>query len=130
MLKKLLGLGLTSERATEPSARGPARTIVGITPAGRRALRRWLETPVDHVRDVRSMLLLKLALINRSGGDWTPLVDAQRQRLVPLLSSLEAARHEARGFDRVLVDWRLSSSRATLEFLNTLGPDGHPPVGS
>jgi PadR family transcriptional regulator AphA len=120
MLKKLLDLGLIGERATERSVRGPARTIVGVTPAGRRALRRWLQTPVDHVRDVRSMLLLKLALIDRTGGTWTGLVDAQRQRLIPLLDSLEAARRAGSGFDRVVVEWRLASCRATLDFLDKL----------
>ena len=60
VVKKLVQLGLIAERSTERSDRGPVRTIVAITPAGGRALRRWLEEPVDHVRDVRSMLLLKL----------------------------------------------------------------------
>jgi DNA-binding PadR family transcriptional regulator len=120
ILRKLLELGLVAERATQPSARGPARTILGVTPGGRRVLRRWLATPVDHVRDVRSLLLLKLALIDRSGGEWATLVDAQRQRLAPLLESLEGARHEATSFDRVVVEWRLASCRATLDFLDKI----------
>ena len=34
---------------------------------GRRLLRAWLRTPVEHVRDVRGELLIKLALLARAG---------------------------------------------------------------
>lgn len=121
MLKKLLELGLVGERAMERSARGPARTIIGVTPAGRRALRRWLNTPVDHVRDVRSLLLLKLALIYRSDGGWAALVDAQREKLAPLLETLETTRSQTEGFERVVIEWRLASCRASLDFLDKIG---------
>lgn len=121
IIKKLVQLGLVAERSTERSDRGPVRTIVGVTAAGRRALRGWLEEPVDHVRDVRSMLLLKLALLDRSHGDWRPLIEAQRRRLRAQMDGLEESRAEAVGFERVLVEWRASSSRATIEFLDAIG---------
>lgn len=122
VLKKLLEQGLIQERGTESSAKGPARTIVGATPAGRAAMGRWLQEPVDHVRDVRSLLLLKLALLDRSGGDPSPLVEAQRTRMASQLEALAAARDAAEGFDRVMLEWRIASSRATLEFLAVVGP--------
>ena len=40
----------------EPGIRGPNRTILAPTAAGRDSLMRWLAEPVDHVRDVRSLL--------------------------------------------------------------------------
>ena len=120
VIKKLLDQGLLRERGTESSAKGPVRTVVGMTPAGRAALRRWLQEPVDHVRDVRSLLLLKLALLDRSGGDPRPLVDAQRTRLAAQLEALAGARDAAEGFDRVMLEWRIASSRATLEFLSVV----------
>ena len=117
VLKKLQQLDFIAERRTEAGARGPVRTVVGVTPAGRTALRRWLREPVDHVRDVRSMLLLKLALIDRSGRDPRPLAQAQRERIKAQIAALEEVRQEADGFDQVLLDWRIASSRATAEFL-------------
>ena len=48
---------------------GPQRTIYAATPQGRQAAENWLETPVEHVRDIRSHLLLKLALLDRAGAD-------------------------------------------------------------
>ena len=117
VIKKLLQLRLIAERRTEAGARGPVRTVVGLTPAGRAAIRRWLQEPVDHVRDVRSMLLLKLALLDRAGTDPMPLIQAQRDRLVAQLEALERSRAEAAGFERVLLEWRMASSRATVEFL-------------
>lgn len=119
-LQKLSQLGLVHKRSTERSDRGPLRTIVVVTPDGRRELRRWLAEPVDHVRDVRSLLLLKLALLDRSGTDSTALLRAQRRQLLPRLAALERLRLEAEGFDGVLVEWRVTSSQATLDFLDAI----------
>jgi hypothetical protein len=121
-LKKLSRLELITERTTEPGDRGPKRTIVAITPAGERLLRGWLSEPVDHVRDVRSLLLLKLLLLDRSGQDPVPLLDAQRAKLAPLLERMEALRASSEGFERVLADWRVTSCRATLQFIDALLP--------
>ena len=121
VLKKLVQLDLIVERLTERSDRGPVRTIVGITPAGRRAVRRWLDEPVDHIRDVRSMLLLKLALLDRGHRESRLLIEAQRHRVIAQMQGLEVNRAEAAGFERVLLEWRLSSSRATIEFLDAIG---------
>ncbi len=120
VLKKLVQLGLITERSTEPSDRGPVRTIVVPTLVGRRALRRWLEEPVDHVRDVRSMLLLKLVLLDRSRRPWGSLVEAQRHRVIAQMERLNEDRAAAVGFERVILEWRASSSRATVEFLEAI----------
>src|SRR3954447_8780687 len=50
---------LVAASGTVSGGAGPARTILRATPAGRRASRRWLGEPVEHVRDLRSELLLK-----------------------------------------------------------------------
>jgi DNA-binding PadR family transcriptional regulator len=121
-LQKLEQLGLTEKRSTQRSERGPVRTIVATTPRGRKTVQRWLSEPVDHVRDVRSSLLLKLALLDRAGVDPRPLLKAQRQRLMPLLAGLERLRDEAHGFDEVVAEWRLTSSQATLDFIDAIAP--------
>lgn len=122
-LKKLLAQGLLKEQGTQRTGVGPARTILAVTPAGRRALHGWLVAPVEHVRDVRSMLLLKLALLARVGGDPLPLLSAQQARLRPQLESLRQVRDRAEGFHRVLAEWRLESSRATQRFVQRVAAD-------
>ncbi|HWE53966.1 MAG TPA: PadR family transcriptional regulator [Acidimicrobiales bacterium] len=119
VIKKLAELGYVTERKTEPGTRGPVRTIVGVTPAGRRALRKWLAEPVDHIRDVRSLLLLKLALLYRSGADPSALVTAQTERVKTQLQGLTRNRRSAAGFERALLEWRIASSRATVDFLSS-----------
>ena len=121
VIQKLLQLGLVQPRGTETSHRGPVRTVIGVTPAGRAAVRRWLADPVDHVRDVRSLLLLKLALIDRRGGDPATLIEAQKARVRNQLDSLTKGRKSLAGFDRVLLEWRIAGSRATLDFLRVVG---------
>lgn len=122
-IDKLVELGLVAERGAERSGRGPARTVVAITPTGRRAVTRWRNEPVEHVRDLRSALMLKLALLQRAGADLRPLLEAQQRQLEPQLAGLIALRDRTDGtggtdrFERLLAQWRLASSRAALEFL-------------
>jgi DNA-binding PadR family transcriptional regulator len=117
-LDKLIQLHLVAEGAIERTGQGPARTIVEATPTGRGALRRWLIEPVKHVRDVRSALLLKLALLARSDVDPRPLLAAQREWFEPQLAGLEQTRDQAEGFERTVAQWRLANSRATLRFID------------
>lgn len=117
LIKKLESLKLIAGGKTEPGDRGPQRTVYRVTPAGRRALGRWLSEPVEHVRDVRSLLMLKLALLDRAGADPGQLVHAQRVRAEEQLAALVGAIEQASGFDRVILQWRLAATRATLDFL-------------
>lgn len=116
-LKKLLAVGLIAEGGRERSDRGPRRTIIALTPLGRDAIDGWLSLPVEHVRDLRSMLLLKLALLDRAGSSSSTLVRAQLEQLEKLEETLVAQVVEAEGFDRVLVTWRLESTRGANRFL-------------
>jgi DNA-binding PadR family transcriptional regulator len=120
VVRKLSRLELIREKATEPGNAAPTRTVYAITASGRRALRKWLCEPVDHVRDVRALLLLKLLLLDRSGSDPAELIEKQVAKLRPLLESLEAARDGAAGFDRVLAQWRHRNCQATMEFLSSM----------
>jgi DNA-binding PadR family transcriptional regulator len=118
--------GLVAAAGEEPGERGPHRTLHSTTPAGVDALRAWLATPVEHLRDVRSLLMLKLALLARAGGDPAPLVAAQHERLVPLVAALEARVGGAEGFEHSLLLWRLESARAALRFLEGVARAGFP----
>ncbi len=127
-LKKLGQQELLVEASTERSTSGPARTIYALTPSGRRALDDWLSSPVEHVRDIRSMLLLKLALLDRSGAGNAELLESQRRSLEPQIASLTSLRDQAVGFERVLAEWRLTSSQATLSFLRTIAERAAQPA--
>ena len=112
--------GLVDERGSEASESGPQRTLLGPTRRGRRELERWLSEPAEHVRDLRSALMLKLLFLSRRAADPGPLLERQRDILVPLVEGLEAAAGDADGFDRVLYLWRLESARAALRFVDDL----------
>jgi PadR family transcriptional regulator AphA len=116
--------GLVEERGHEPGDRGPRRTVLGPTPSGRRLLGRWLAEPVEHVRDVRSLLLLKLLFLERQGGDAQALLDAQLTLLAPVAEALEQRARSAQGFDRTLARWRAESAGAVLRFLDHARKDG------
>ncbi|HEY8545154.1 MAG TPA: PadR family transcriptional regulator [Acidimicrobiales bacterium] len=125
-LQRLDDLGLVRPVATEPGAGGPPRTTYEPTPAGRAALDAWLVTPVEHLREVRNALLLKLLLAERLGRATGPLVRAQRQAFAPLLDRLTGPPPPA---DPVAA-WRHHSARAVAGFLDTLDIlDAHDPPG-
>lgn len=106
--------------------RGRDRRVLAITTAGRRALDAWLDTPVEHVRDVRTELLLKLTFRDRLGRDREPLLGRQRQRLAPLLDALiDAGAHPQRGDDPVAL-WRAENARAVRRFLAAAGGNSGP----
>ena len=70
-IARLERLGLVQMAGEQPTSQGPARSLVKATRAGRTAARGWLHTPVVHGRDVRSELMIKLALLERAGR-WLP----------------------------------------------------------
>jgi DNA-binding PadR family transcriptional regulator len=110
---------LIAADAVEPG-RGPQRTIYRAARAGLQAVARWLDTPVEHVRDVRSQLLLKLALLDRAGQDATDLLRRQRSLLAPIARAMAADRPEQSGFDAILLAWRRATAAATLSFLDDI----------
>jgi PadR family transcriptional regulator AphA len=122
-LDRLADEGLLEKGEAEPSLRGPARTSVRVTAPGRRLVRQWLNEPVEHVRDVRSLLMLKLLFLERAGLDPSRLIAAQRGLLIPVAAVLEEREQDAAGFERTLVQWRLESTRAVLRFLDSVDRD-------
>lgn len=99
---------------SEPGDAGPNRTILVATRLGRARLRTWLRTPVDHVRDLRSELLLKLELANLCEVDIGTMLIAQRSIIIE-----RVARHDPDSIDNVEW-WRHESAVAALRFLDHL----------
>jgi DNA-binding PadR family transcriptional regulator len=119
-LQQLELLGLIRMRTQQRTGPGRARAVCRITPAGRAAADAWLSTPAEHVRDIRSELMVKLALNDRAGGDSDPLVRAQLARLVPIAAALDDHLRAATGFERTMVLWRHEAMTATIQFLTVL----------
>jgi PadR family transcriptional regulator AphA len=120
-MERLEALGLAEARRHETGPAGPPRTVYGPTRRGRAAMRRWLVEPVEHLRDVRSALLLKLALGRRIGADRAALLDAQRRALAPRLDALAAPPVDP---DDLAALWRHHSAAAVDAFLQALEEDG------
>lgn len=118
---RLLDAGLISAEGTEPG-QGPQRTVYTATADGRDDAARWLHAPVEHIRQIRSELLLKLALLDRAGEDPAPLLQAQRTVLEPLVGAIESRRARSSGFDATLLAWRRANAIAALDFLDTIMP--------
>lgn len=111
-LARLVDHGYAERAHVEQGDAGPNRAVHRVTRRGRHRLRRWLDQPVDHVRDIRIELLLKLALLQRSNRSPTTLLSAQMESLRPTLEALE----EDMGIDHVEL-WRRHNARAVRAYL-------------
>jgi DNA-binding PadR family transcriptional regulator len=121
-LDRLSDLGLIRSVGQEPSTQGPVRLLVEATDAGQAAAVSWQHRPVQHTRDIRSELLVKLALLDRSGADPQDMLVAQQALLVPIAKALRDRMATATGFDRTLLLWRYETTSATVRFLDALVP--------
>jgi DNA-binding PadR family transcriptional regulator len=119
-LQRLEALGLTQTIGEQRTSQGPVRSLYQATPAGQAAAGAWLSTPVEHARDVRSELMVKLALLDRSGLDSRDLLRAQLGRLLPVAAALDDRLRATTGFEHTLVLWRHEAMTATLRFLEAL----------
>jgi DNA-binding PadR family transcriptional regulator len=119
-LERLAGLRLIRDVGRERSSTGPVRQLCDVTPAGRELAAAWLRRPARHGRDVRSELLVKLALLDRAGVNANDLVRAQRDQLAQIAGGLEERLRSAEGPERTVMLWRREAISATLRFLDAL----------
>ena len=119
-LGQLREVGLVEEKGTSASDEGPTRTTLAATRRGRARFRRWRDSPVEHVRDLRSELMLKLLFHERGGTDSDALLRDQASFLIRGELALERRLRATTGFERTLVLWRLSVVRAALSFVEAL----------
>ena len=116
---RLVDAGLITPESVEPGL-GPQRTIYTVTALGRQEAELWLSRPVEHVRDIRSHLLIKLALLYRAGRDPAELLRRQRATLEPIARAIQAPHDERDGFDEILLAWRRATAAAALGFLDEI----------
>ena len=105
-MRRLERLGLVQMAGQQHTSQGPARSLVKATRAGQTAAKRWLRTPVMHGRDVRSQLMIKLALLDRAGDDPRQLLREQRAEFGPLAAALADRVHATTGTEHTLALWR------------------------
>jgi molybdopterin-binding protein len=101
-------------RRQGPRRGGRERTLLSCSAQGRRVVAQWLDTPVEHLRDVRTELLLKLLLRRRRGLATEPLLEAQQRQFSDHIETLTTA---GPGADPVDL-WRRESARAVRRFLD------------
>lgn len=112
-LTVLNSLELVEIAAVKPGEQAPKRTEYKATAAGRRMVTRWLSTPEQHVRDLRSSLLLKIHLLRRRSRSPVKLLAAQRELLVAQVEALSAAGNS----DELVQRWRWTMTDAALRFV-------------
>lgn len=117
-IDQLLERGYIEARDEQPGRAGGTKTIYAPTRAGRAAFRSWVTTPVAHLRDIRSEMLLKLVLARRCSVPVGSMLDEQRNAIHDIRSGLE--RRLSTAPDDIVSMWRLRSAEAVLRFLDDL----------
>lgn len=116
-LDQLTTRGYIHPIGEEPGIAGGNRTILAATRTGRAQLRKWLNTPVAHLRDLRSGLLLKLVIADNCDIDTSVMLESQRSHIEELAEALHEQDSEAVHPTDVVALWRSESSSAALRFL-------------
>ena len=116
-IDRLAERGWIEPKAEEAGGGGPTRTIMAATRSGRARFRTWLRTPVVHLRDLRSELLLKLVFSERLDIDVSSMLAEQRSVVDELAAGLAAT--AADQIDVVTL-WRAESAAAAQRFLTRL----------
>ncbi|MFM8857248.1 MAG: PadR family transcriptional regulator [Actinomycetota bacterium] len=114
-IDQLLERGFIEARAEQPGRAGGNRTIYAATRTGRSAFRTWVTSPVDHLRELRSELLLKLVLAQRCSISVDEMIASQLQLIRQIRAGLETRLKDTPN-DLVLV-WRMHAVDAAVGFL-------------
>ena len=117
-IDQLMERGFIESRGVQPGKAGGNRTILGVTKSGRRAFRSWVTTPVEHLRDLRSELLLKLILAQHCGIPIRDMVRAQFEVILTIEAGLSEQLRAAP--DDLVMMWRLRAIEAAIRFLEDL----------
>lgn len=108
---------LAETAGVEPGDAGPPRLRYAATKQGQEAIARWRVTPVNHLRDARSELLLKLVFLERQRLEPKALITAQLARFYEIQHDYETRLRDTKGAERLALEWRLETARAALSFL-------------
>ena len=118
-LKRLEQDGLVRSQDVEQSAR-PNKRVYELTPAGREALRAWVDEPSDGPR-VRDDFFIKLVLAPMAGfAGRMELITKQRRHYLGIMRSLTGLAAESERADapaRLLIEGAILHLQADLDWL-------------
>jgi len=118
-LEQLQIHGYVEESGEEAGLAGGNRTLLTITKPGRAIFRKWINTPVVHLRDMRSELLLKLVLADECGIDISDMLKAQRKNIKTLQRNIESSL-DGNDKNDTVHKWRGEIAEATLRFIDSI----------
>jgi DNA-binding PadR family transcriptional regulator len=118
-LEQLTTRGYAHAVGEEKGIAGGNRTILAATRSGRAQLRKWLNTPVAHLRDMRSELLLKLIIADLCGIGISDMLDRQQAQIEEMADAI-AEQVEIDASVDVVDLWRQETSQTALRFLSRL----------
>ncbi len=103
------------KRAMPKDGGGADKVIISPTAVGKRAALQWLNSPVTHLRDVRTELVLKVMLREKMELPLDSFLEAQHVIFDPLIASInkDAA-------DSPVNLWRKESANAVKRYLTRL----------
>jgi DNA-binding PadR family transcriptional regulator len=123
-LRRLEADGCIETAGIERGDRGPHRVIFKATSKGEKLAREWLVQPVEHVRDIRSLFLVKIVLTQRLGHDPEPLLVSQRSVMTPFVGWLEARLDDvdpvADPTEATVLSFRLETAQSTVRFIDQM----------
>jgi DNA-binding PadR family transcriptional regulator len=118
LLKKLEQSDLLKSSLRHQKSR-PSKRIFSLTPQGKTAFTRWLNRPIEHVRDFRFEFLAKLFFFSHlslKGGE--KLIHSQIQEFEKFQKSLrEKIGTENNRYGRLVVGFKLSTAEARKDWL-------------
>ena len=118
-LEQLQIHGYIEESGEEAGLAGGNRTLLTMTKPGRAIFRTWINTPVVHLRDMRSELLLKLVLADECGIDMSSMLKTQRKNIKTLQRNIDNSL-DGDGQNDTVHTWRREIAEATLCFIDSL----------
>lgn len=108
------------KRAMPKDGGGGDKVIISPTAAGKRTAMQWLDSPVTHLRDVRTELVLKVMLREKIELPLDSFLEAQHVIFDPLIASINK---DDSGSPVNL--WRKESANAVKRYLTRLERNGN-----
>ena len=103
------------KRATPKDGGGGDKVIISPTAAGKRTAMLWLDSPVTHLRDVRTELVLKVRLREKMKMPLDSFLSLQHEVFDPLIASINKDSSSS-----PVNLWRKESANAVKRYLTRL----------
>ena len=107
-----------ARRSAPREGQGGDRLVISATGSGRRHCASWLDAPVEHLRDVRTELVVKIMLRQMHDLPLREFVRDQRRVFEPLIAAVTAANDGS-----PVGSWRAESAESVRRWLERLSRD-------